>query len=122
MPSINETAVTNDVVLKGIEPQVWAKFYQMKGIDPQVVADLLATLLSRTAIPAIISEKMAWLNNLQIGDSYEFTVKNVSTPYYISIVVKENIKNNTTRRNMLMLFVIFSVIFMGNQFLIYIME
>jgi len=69
-PSINETAVTNDVVLKGIEPQTWAKFYQMQGIDQQVVADLLTTPLSRTTIPAIISEKMAQLNNLQIGDGY----------------------------------------------------
>lgn len=98
-PSINETAVINDVVLKGIEPQTYAKFYQMQGIDQQVVEDLLATPLSRTAIPAIISEKMARLNNLQINDDYEFTVKNASTPYDISILVKGIIKNDTTRRN-----------------------
>lgn len=98
-PSINETAVTNDVVLKGIEPQTWAKFYQMQGIDQQVVADLLTTPLSRTTIPVIISEKMARLNNLQIGDGYEFTVKNTLTPYDISIVAKGIIKNDTTRRN-----------------------
>ena len=98
-PSINEAAVINDVVLKGIEPQTWAKFYQMQGIDQQVVANLLATPLSRVAIPAIISEKMARLNNLQVGSSYEFTVKNTSTPYNISIIVKGIIKNDTTRRN-----------------------
>ncbi|WHQ36346.1 ABC transporter permease [Spiroplasma sp. SV19] len=98
-PSINETAVTNDVVLKGIEPQTWAKFYQMQGIKPEVVANLLAAPLSRTAIPAIISEKMARLNKLHLGDLYEFSVKNTSTPYNISIVVKGIIKNDTTRRN-----------------------
>lgn len=71
----------------------------MQGINQQVVKDLLATPLSRTAIPAIISEKMARLNNLRISDHYEFTIKNTSAPYNISIVVKGIIKNDTTRRN-----------------------
>ncbi|WP_425379569.1 ABC transporter permease [Spiroplasma endosymbiont of Stenodema calcarata] len=99
VPSINETAVINDVVLKGIEPETWDKFYQMQGIDHDLVKNLLAAPLSRTKIPAIISEKMARLNNLQIGDSYEFSIKNTSTLYNISIVVQGIIKNDTTRRN-----------------------
>ncbi|RUO86650.1 ABC transporter permease [Spiroplasma endosymbiont of Megaselia nigra] len=98
-PSNRETAVISDFNLKGIESNTWTNFYQMEGVNKTVINELFAAPLTRTQIPAIISEKIAKLNNLKINDTFEFTVKNVISPYNISIVVKEINKNDTTRSN-----------------------
>lgn len=98
-PSNRETAVISDLNLKGIEPNTWTKFYQMEGVNKTVINELFAAPLTRTQIPAIISEKIAKLNNLKINDTFEFTVKNVRSPYNILIVVKGINKNDTTRSN-----------------------
>ncbi|WP_338954614.1 ABC transporter permease [Spiroplasma endosymbiont of Polydrusus cervinus] len=98
-PSNRETAVISDLSLWGIEPQTWSKFYQIEGVDPMVIKNLFAAPLTRTNIPAIISEKIAKLNNLGIGDSFELTVKNAATSYNLTIIVQEINKNDTTRSN-----------------------
>lgn len=98
-PSNREAAVISDLNLKGIEPDTWAEFYQMKGVSETVMTELFAAPLTRTQIPAIISEKIAKLNNLKINDTFEFTVKNVRSTYNLSIVVKGINKNDTTRSN-----------------------
>ncbi|UZQ30816.1 MAG: ABC transporter permease [Spiroplasma phoeniceum] len=98
-PSNRETSVISDLNLKGIEPNTWTNFYQMKGVKKNVINELFAAPLTRTQIPAIISEKISKLNNLKINDTFEFTVKNVRSPYNISIVVKGINKNDTTISN-----------------------
>ncbi|QIA75179.1 ABC transporter permease [Spiroplasma citri] len=98
-PSNREAAVISDLNLKGIEPDTWAEFYQMKDVNETVMTQLFVAPLTRTQIPAIISEKIAKLNNLKINDTFEFTVKNVRSTYNLSIVVKGINKNDTTRSN-----------------------
>ncbi|WP_374695948.1 ABC transporter permease [Spiroplasma endosymbiont of Polydrusus formosus] len=98
-PSNRETAVISDLSLRGIETQTWSKFYQIEGVDPIVINNLFSAPLTRTNIPAIISEKIAKLNNLGIGDSFELTVKNTVTPYNLTIIVQEINKNDTIRSN-----------------------
>lgn len=62
----------------------------MKDVNETVMTQLFVAPLTRTQIPAIISEKIAKLNNLKINDTFEFTVKNVRSTYNLSIVVKRN--------------------------------